>query len=621
MATTGSTASPEDDGRPTKRTRAGRPLSLAFPYDSLYRNERSYLKCLSLSSGLPALNYLEEFKKQKESSGADPEWTSWIAFPFSSALSRPPSPPLESLGGMGNWDRMEAEIGATTVSALVREFLRSLYPLWPTFMLTEFVAKLKDPVARQEVTFVALVLSVTAVARRHLGEPGTPADQIGIDHFTLYRELKQASPKSDWSSLSAIQTLFYFSHFCFGGVEEFGVVMAHTLINEAVSRSFDCGLHRSVDPYADAFSPAELEARRRTLWAVYCGDKISAAFGRPSLLRLSDVDVCEVTVDSPDWSERPLSSLSLLPYHRANVRLHTVLEKVLEKINISSCNVSPALRRLTGNAPLRRRETTLHDDPCEANHTSINFDEELRFLDAFQAEDLPESNPALEDDNLYHIQVERLRTLSAFIRVLIYRHWVTIANSDLSTNGATTEHNAQLLHWCQDLLSSQRKILSRGSFTDFGSTASYQISQTGRALLPMIYINRLSGAGHDTDLPLQQALTLSIKLLRDLATRFVASTRSLDILLLSASRLDIQTSLESSSIDAMFTEGEERRAASSTSWIKSLPINAPLIPTAIPDNLGAWEAWEGNVADWDWLSSLGGALGVASPVPTNPPAL
>jgi hypothetical protein len=45
------------------RPQADRFLRLAFPYDSMYRNEGGQLKALSASSGLGALSYLPEHRK------------------------------------------------------------------------------------------------------------------------------------------------------------------------------------------------------------------------------------------------------------------------------------------------------------------------------------------------------------------------------------------------------------------------------------------------------------------------------------------------------------------------------------------------------------------------------
>ena len=79
---------------------------------------------------------------------------------------------------------------------------------------------------------------------------------------------------------------------------------AFALISEAITLSFDCGLHRSADDY-DLFDTVEDEVRKRTFWCVYLWDKeASAHLGRPPMLRLRDRDVCEPAIVDDEFMTR-----------------------------------------------------------------------------------------------------------------------------------------------------------------------------------------------------------------------------------------------------------------------------------------------------------------------------
>ncbi|KAM0753157.1 hypothetical protein T439DRAFT_354592 [Meredithblackwellia eburnea MCA 4105] len=517
--------------------RPDRHLSVAFPFESLYHNEYGYLKSLSASSGLPMLVYLEAYAKQ-QSLSTEGLFADWLSIPYAPNIYEPsiptsPMPPIDE--DVNPWDDMEAAI------------------------------------ARRQPDFVGLVLSVTSLAQHQRTPRDIRRPHSGNKHLVLFNQLRLKHPKTNWSSLDAIQALFYFGHFCYGETGEDGVSRGHSLMNEAVSRCIDSGLHRDVEPYADTFNPSELEVRRRTLWAVYCGDKISAAFGRPPMLRLADIDIPEIDVESPAWSERATVGPSLLAYHRAPLYL----------VNRSST---------------RRKETSPHFDSCTANHQAFSFDDEIGLLNHFQTADLPPVSSTLDDDNFFHVQRERIRTLCSFIKMFIYRHLMTMVNTDLPMTQPNHEHNAQVLHWSRDLLSSQRKIISRGTFTDFSSTASYQISQCARALIPVIYIESLTRLPDDT-MPEDagtKALSLAIDLLRDLSRQLPAAGRSLDIVLQSTNRLNVSTSSSTSNLDGIFGLEPEAETTADSPWITTLPLKAPA-----PQNKTTVDG------TWDWLSSLG----------------
>ncbi|EST05781.1 hypothetical protein PSEUBRA_004804 [Kalmanozyma brasiliensis GHG001] len=461
-------------------------------------------------------------------------------------------PPPEDL-----WAFMGSKIPQQHRRSLLHTFLSTTYVLWPTFILSEFLATLKAENERQNPTFVCLVIACCAVAaRQEAGSvKGGLAAEWGRDFgfFELYLDIRRLAPRNtDWASLNHIQALFYLSHYCFGASGPFGVTRAHYLMNGCVSKCFDVGLHRSAETYTDAFTPSEIEARRRTVWAVYCGDKISAAYGRPVMLRLSDMDVPELDVDSDEYTERLPAATSfdractMRPWHRAAVRLFCVLERVIDKINLPACSASAALERVMRKKPKRPRQSENHDDSCMADHEAIGFDEELELVDDFRFADTPTPTSAHEDDPMYQAHVERLRTTAAFIKIFIYRHlFAAAANCHLSRQPPRIDYRDEMVKWCRELLLSQRKMIQRGDYTDFGSVMSYQLSQTGRGLIPAIYISsRLMDTSQDPNSSAiikeaQELLVLAYDLLRQLSTRFTASHRQLQIMQSAFKRLDL----------------------------------------------------------------------------------
>lgn len=460
-------------------------------------------------------------------------------------------PPPEDL-----WAFMGSKIPQQHRRSLLHTFLSTTYVLWPTFILSEFLASLKDERERQNPTFVCLVIACCAVAARQEAgsSKGGHAAEWGrnFGFFELYLDIRRLAPRNtDWASLNHIQALFYLSHYCFGASGPFGVTRAHYLMNGCVSKCFDVGLHRSAETYTDAFTRSEIEARRRTLWAIYCGDKISAAYGRPVMLRLSDIDVPEIDVDSDEYTERLPAATSfdractLRPWHRAAIRLFCVLERVIDKINLPACSSSAALERVMRKKPKRPRQSENHDDSCMADHEAIGFEEELELVDDFHYADCPKPTTAHEDDSMYQAHVERLRTTAAFIKIFIYRHLFCMANTNLSRQPPRTDYRDEMVKWCRELLLSQRKMIQRGDYTDFGSVMSYQLSQTGRGLIPAIYItSRLMDPSQDPNSSAilkeaQELLVLAYDLLRQLSNRFTASNRQLQIMQSAFRRLDL----------------------------------------------------------------------------------
>ncbi|KAL1404831.1 hypothetical protein Q8F55_008441 [Vanrija albida] len=572
--------------------RDGRFLRLAFPYDTIYRTERGSHTCFSFSSGLGLLQYLHEHHKL-----VNPEPGAGMEDPLSFLLDMPANPLLPPLltvppeerdagGSKGQdvvdealWTQLSEQVGLTIIWTLVRQFLETSYLFWPTFLLREFVELSQDPRERCKPDFICLLLSICALACRESGAGRTTKEDPSEALFDLYWQVRRRYPTADWSTLTSIQSVFYLAMYCYGGSGPNGVVMGHTLANEAVSRALDIGLHRSVEVYSQTFARHEVAVRARTLWAVFCVDKIQMAYGRPPMLRLCEIDIDEIPLDVNSTTERlTLGGPTYLPYQRACVRLYMVLERVIEKINIPACTASSVINQISQGSR-RIRETAVHPEGCACNHQALDFDDELKMINTYRSQDLPPSSQDMEDDNIFHCHIERLRTLAAWVKVFIYRHLFAVHNTDVGIEYPSRKYAKELLHWSQDLLASQRKILQRGSLTDCGAICSYQISQVGRGLIPVLYLSKHMTPEQQEPLgqhpeAFRTALSLAVKLLGDLGMRFPASARSMDIIDAAARRLDVDITLEGE----VRLPGHVRRPPRSQSdrWMNHLPLSNPL---------------------------------------------
>lgn len=217
-------------------------------------------------------------------------------------------------------------------------------------------------------------------------------------------------------------------------------------------------------------------------------------------------------------------------------------------------------------------------------------------VDDFHFADTPKPTSAHEDDPMYQAHVERLRTTAAFIKIFIYRHLFCMANTNLSRQPPRIDYRDEMVKWCRELLLSQRKMIQRGEYTDFGSVMSYQLSQTGRGLIPAIYItSRLMDPSQDPNSntilkEAQELLVLAYDLLRQLSNRFTASNRQLQIMQSAFRRLDLSlrkrhhkagaSGAESSSVAALHDTAERmgaQGAGTSTSVEKEMTSGLDLI--------------------------------------------
>lgn len=165
---------------------------------------------------------------------------------------------------------------------------------------------------------------------------------------------------------------------------------------------------------------------------------------------MPDTDQGEITILDPSLQERISPDIpSLLAYHRTAIRLYIVMERIVTKINMPACTTSSALNKLSRDMGARRYdETAPHSPGCEADHRGANFSIELSrelyiishpwtesdrsVLDKYQYSDIPLPSRAIEEDSMYHLHLARIRSLSAFCRLLIASHLFSIVSFSTS---------------------------------------------------------------------------------------------------------------------------------------------------------------------------------------------
>ena len=118
------------------------------------------------------------------------------------------------------------------------------------------------------------------------------SNSAGTQWFELLTRLRTL-PGADKPTLYTIQSVLIAGVYAVG-LRRLSKVFA--LISEALTLSFDCGLHHSTDDY-DLFDPVEDGVQKRTFWCIYLWDKqASTHLGRPPMLCLRDRDMWEPAI-------------------------------------------------------------------------------------------------------------------------------------------------------------------------------------------------------------------------------------------------------------------------------------------------------------------------------------
>ena len=409
-----------------------------------------------------------------------------------------------------------------------------------------------NPMKWGEPGFASFILSVCCLSSRHIDDPRVRSDvsdplSVGARWFELFSRLRTL-PTADRPTLYTVQSVLVAAVYAVGLGN---LSKAFALLSEAVTLSFDAGLHRSVEAY-DCFDPIEGEVRKRTFWCVYMWDKqAGAAFGRPPLLRLCDCDVQEPAVVDDEFitpdgvGPQPSGTESRMGAFVATLRYYVVLESVLDLPPTLSASASPFLARASTILSGFRRNTHMREE-------EMVLDELRRKLPLHWVY-TPET--MLIDDVIRVTQTVRLYCLERFISLLINRHRFSNFAAQRTLGSVDTEPSSEekdalkacyvcareivaahmhtatkgLMTYCAFWQAQSSQSLTVTYIPTDGVHVIHQLTQAGRTLVAVV----LSAKSEDLRplvVPSLEVLRSCVGLLRRFSGRYVCGLRNGDLL-------------------------------------------------------------------------------------------
>ncbi|EJF61621.1 hypothetical protein DICSQDRAFT_60279 [Dichomitus squalens LYAD-421 SS1] len=516
-------------------------MSLASSY--MYFDDEGYTRWQGETSGLPILDLLVERHAVVK---PDPERP--IGQPSCKGLNGQPStwfPDRQPRRTEANpehiWKLITSFIVPELMDSLVQCYLSTSYYLMPFLHVPSFLADYGNPRKWGEPGFAAFIVAICCLSSRHTDDLRVRADpndsnSAGTQWFDLLTRLRLL-PGADKPTMYTIQSVLI------AGVYAVGLgrlSKAFALLSEAITLSFDAGLHRSADDY-DLFDPVEDEVRKRTFWCVYLWDKqASAHFGRPPLLRLRDCDVGEPAIVDDEFITRegvgvqPQETESRMGAFVSCVRLFVVLEAILD---IPPSRPSPgeggspflarAAAVLTGSSGPRRGKLELREEEAL-------LDEICRALPAHWAHSV---ETMTSGDVLRVTQAERIHCVEQYVRMLIHRHRFSEMVAERLHNHVpdAEQDEAEIeamraAHACAlQIISSHLHIAAKGLMTYYGVHVIHQLTAAGRTLVAML-LNCHSDSLRPLIPPALDALRSCVGLLRRFSGRYICGQRSGDLM-------------------------------------------------------------------------------------------
>ncbi|KAK4700113.1 hypothetical protein P7C70_g6140, partial [Phenoliferia sp. Uapishka_3] len=504
----------------------------------IYRDKDDQLKFLGPSSGLPLLELLKELR-ESSSGTIDMSPETWEAQQPASAAPPPLDPADEALTA-----KLWAQVAEALPSELMHELIRGYFNV-------SHLPYLNPSTAPPE--FLPLVLSMCCLSTRSLDSP-LLSPQVAPRIFSLCRRMLREDLQGR-TTLPIVCALFNLAVFAEGTETPSRSLL---LLSQAVTLSIDMGLHRRVDTWAGfnwqvahfalyslhhpnpLFSSIELEVRKRLFWAIYCMSvKACTTFGRPPMIRLVDVDVPEpVAVDdayltAESIGQQPVDKPSIQAGFVAAIRLHMLLERVLEVIN--SVNHNPL-------------DTSFRALVLDSSQPVATFPSDL-LINTF-ARDLPGDwtfTPAAinDSDTVRFFQRTRAYALQQFVRLLIARHRLLFDVEQSTSHTDGSGPTAQVIIGEAESLTLQQitqaalgivgcyaTIKARGRLRFFGVHAIAQLTQAGSSLIGVILHTQRASNPRERQLAIigSEGLAGCVGVLRHLGERRPAGTRSADIL-------------------------------------------------------------------------------------------
>ncbi|KAG6819891.1 hypothetical protein H0H93_007669 [Arthromyces matolae] len=391
-----------------------------------------------------------------------------------------------------------------------------------------------NPAKWGEPGFASFIVAICCLASRHVDDPRVRANSndgisSGTHWFELFGRLR-ILPIADRPTLYNIQGNLIAAVYAVGLGK---ISKAASLLAEAVTMSFDTGLHRSADNY-DIFDPIEDEVRKRTFWCVYIWDKqLSAHFGRPSLLRLRDCDVSEPAPVDDEYITHdnigtpPPGIECRLNAFICSLRIMVVLESVLDVPPARSYGDSSSfLLRATHVLSGSRRFRDMREEEAL-------LDEIQRSIPPFWSH-TPET--LASEDIIRLTQAERLHCAEQFVRLLIYRHRFSELIAERTSGGsdepASEQEKAALIaahNSALQIITTHLQIAKKGLMTYYGVHVIHQLTQAGRTLVAILLSCKTEELQHLIPTGLY-ALRSCVGLLRRFSGRYVCGLRSGDLM-------------------------------------------------------------------------------------------
>lgn len=331
----------------------------------------------------------------------------------------------------------------------------------PFLHVPTFLADYSNPHKWGEPGFASFILAICLLASRHVDDPRVPpesdANDIGARWFALFNRLRTL-PAADRPTLYTVQAVLVAAVYAVGRGR---LSRAFALLAEAVTLSFDAGLHRSTEAY-ESFDRVEEQVRARTWWCVYLWDKqAAAAFGRPVLARIRDCDVGEpwvvddefITSDAEgEEARQPDNVPSRMGAFVATLRAYIVLETVLDRPSTASAQDSAFLARARGMI------SPPQTDPLAVGESLLD---DLRVSLPPHWAHTPDT--LASDDVVRVTQAVRIHCVERFVRLLVWRVRWTACLGTGGENEKETVRNCVSL--ARELVGAYLRAASKGVMT------------------------------------------------------------------------------------------------------------------------------------------------------------
>ncbi|BEJ12492.1 hypothetical protein CspHIS471_0209520 [Cutaneotrichosporon sp. HIS471] len=376
--------------------------------------------------------------------------------------------------------RMVSEIiPPDLMSELLRVFFSTVHPVWPILHIPSFFA---DLYRWDSHSFAALVVSMCMLASRYVDDPrvrkeaSNPAT-AGLGYCDLFSRLIDHAIHSD-NVIYAIQSRFFGS--MFHSVDNVPHPVAQGLVADALSRSLDGGLHRSVSSTVLGSSILR-EIRARTAWAVYAWDHQIAAFcGRPAGSTLWDYDVRLPEPFEEDGSEQPIENDAS---HVATFCQLIQLSALLEAAFLASVQ-HPVVANSTFLTDLSRHLRPDLDDTYKLDKVMANLRKWRTTAPPQFSEASPKNRAAQRH---YSVATEQIAALDQMIQLMVAsRHLQLETLSAEPAKDKLESFRATILTHARDMTAIVVQLGASNQLAKCDIMVAYRLLFTGRLLLACI---------------------------------------------------------------------------------------------------------------------------------------